>query len=323
MHPKISIIVPVYKVEKFLRKCIDSILCQTFTDFELIMVNDGSPDKCGVICDEYMGKDSRIKVIHKQNGGPSSARNLGINTARGEYIGFVDSDDFIHQKMYEVLYTQAQRHSSDLVICDVFKVDKGDFSKFNSINISSKSIQNYNKIQALYQLYLNSPGIFVYPVNKLYKRELFDEIRYEEGRIFEDEFIIHEIIYKCEKVTFIPCKLYVYVQRKNSIVNSKYTTKKFDKVYAHNDRVDFLKGVGENDLYHIALKNYMDYFLWNYFVAQKNLMNVDHQLRTLKKTFNNKLFSLIKNPLISKKQKIMLVLFCLKPSFYGLFIKGM
>lgn len=103
MNPKISIIVPVYEVEPYIHKCVDSILAQTFTDFELILVDDGSPDNCGEICDEYEENDSRIRVIHKENGGPSSARNAGLNIAKGDYIGFVDSDDWIETDMYEML----------------------------------------------------------------------------------------------------------------------------------------------------------------------------------------------------------------------------
>lgn len=113
--PKISIIVPVYKAEPYLRKCIDSILNQTFKDFELILVDDGSPDRCGEICDEYALKDSRIKIIHKENSGRSSARNVGLDIAQGEYIGFVDSDDWIEPDMYEVLYSKAKIESADII----------------------------------------------------------------------------------------------------------------------------------------------------------------------------------------------------------------
>ncbi|WP_227166600.1 glycosyltransferase, partial [Enterococcus faecium] len=111
---EISIIVPVYKVEKYLRKCVDSILAQTFTDFEVILVDDGSPDNSGKICDEYAEKDNRVRVIHKENGGLSSARNAGIDVARGKYLGFVDSDDYIDEDMYEILYENLKIHDADI-----------------------------------------------------------------------------------------------------------------------------------------------------------------------------------------------------------------
>src|SRR5690348_8514297 len=133
MNPKISIIVPIYDVQKYLFKCIDSILAQTFTDYELILVNDGSPDSCGEICNEFAKKDKRIKVIHKKNGGLSSARNAGLEIAKGEYIGFIDSDDFIHNKMYEILYQNALFHSSDIIICDFLKVNEGEVVNYEPI----------------------------------------------------------------------------------------------------------------------------------------------------------------------------------------------
>lgn len=119
MSLKISIIVPVYKVEPYIHKCVDSILAQTFKDFELILVDDGSPDNCGQICDEYAQKDSRVKVIHKENGGVSSARNVGIDTALGEYITFIDPDDIIEQNMYQVLFEHAIKYSADIVVCPI------------------------------------------------------------------------------------------------------------------------------------------------------------------------------------------------------------
>ncbi|MEG0087047.1 MAG: glycosyltransferase, partial [Niameybacter sp.] len=116
-QPTLSIIVPVYNVEKYLPKCIESILAQSFTDFEVILIDDGATDKSGEICEEYANKDTRIKIIHKENGGLSSARNAGIELSNGNYIGFVDSDDFIHPQMYEILLREARSSNSDVVIC--------------------------------------------------------------------------------------------------------------------------------------------------------------------------------------------------------------
>jgi glycosyltransferase involved in cell wall biosynthesis len=122
---EISIIVPVYDVEKYLKKCVDSILNQTFKDFELILVDDGSPDNSGAICDQYAEKDSRVRVIHKENGGLSDARNAGIEVARGKYLGFVDSDDFVNEDMYKQLYTSIIENNADLSICGIFDLYEG------------------------------------------------------------------------------------------------------------------------------------------------------------------------------------------------------
>ncbi|HEL7541574.1 TPA: glycosyltransferase, partial [Enterococcus faecalis] len=123
--PKISIIVPVYNVEKYLEKCVRSILAQTFTDFELILVDDGSPDSSGAMCDQFAEQDERVKVIHKENGGLSDARNAGIEIATGEYLGFVDSDDYIADDMYELLYTNIVKEDADLSICGIYDVYEG------------------------------------------------------------------------------------------------------------------------------------------------------------------------------------------------------
>ena len=123
--PKISIIVPVYNVEKYLEKCVRSILAQTFTDFELILVDDGSPDSSGAMCDQFAEQDQRVKVIHKENGGLSDARNAGIEIATGEYLGFVDSDDYIADDMYELLYTNIVKEDADLSICGIYDVYEG------------------------------------------------------------------------------------------------------------------------------------------------------------------------------------------------------
>src|SRR5690625_3550080 len=127
MEIKLSIIVPIFNMEQLLPKCLDSILTQTFKGFELILVNDGSTDKSGEICDDYAHKDQRIKVIHKKNGGTSSARNAGLAVAKGDYIGFVDSDDYINKHMYETLYNSAIKHSSDIVLCSYEDVYEGQY----------------------------------------------------------------------------------------------------------------------------------------------------------------------------------------------------
>lgn len=118
----ISIIVPVYKVENYLSKCLDSMICQTYKNIEIILVDDGSPDNSGKICDDYAKKDSRIKVIHKENGGLSDARNAGLKIATGKYIGFVDSDDYISVEMYEKLYNQAKKEDADIACCNYYRV---------------------------------------------------------------------------------------------------------------------------------------------------------------------------------------------------------
>ncbi|EME3187758.1 glycosyltransferase, partial [Enterococcus faecalis] len=165
--PKISIIVPVYNVEKYLEKCVRSILAQTFTDFELILVDDGSPDSSGAMCDQFAEQDQRVKVIHKENGGLSDARNAGIEIATGEYLGFVDSDDYIADDMYELLYTNIVKEDADLSICGIYDVYEGKEPIVKSL------IQGTFSREEALLLILQGNIISVHAVNKLYKRKLF------------------------------------------------------------------------------------------------------------------------------------------------------
>ncbi|MDV4769588.1 glycosyltransferase, partial [Enterococcus faecium] len=185
---EISIIVPVYKVEPYLRKCVDSILAQTFTDFEVILVDDGSPDNSGKICDEYASKDSRVRVIHKKNGGLSSARNAGIDVARGKYLGFVDSDDYIEKDMYELLYDNIVKEQADLSICGIYDIYAG-----KKVKILPEEYKVLDKVSAM-KIVLEAQSFSVHAVNKLYKKELFNKIRYPENIITEDAAVILDIL---------------------------------------------------------------------------------------------------------------------------------
>lgn len=318
MDPKISIIVPVYKVEAYLHKCIDSILAQTFTDFELILVDDGSPDSCGKICDDYSRVDNRIKVIHKKNGGVSSARNAGLDIVKGTYVGFVDSDDFINNRMYEELYTHALLFSSDIVVCNYVMVDQNQKDAIDKKPVIEE-VNHYTNIEALYNLY-HKKRTYVYLWNKLFKRTLFTNNKFLEGRLYQDEAIAHFLLFEANQVTHISTPLYYYIQRTGSAIHSKYSIKRFDKVYAHSERIDFFKKIGHTQLFNKALKVYLDFFIWNYFLANSELRNIKDDLNILKGTFNKHFIHLLNNPLISLKQKVTLVLFRINPSIYKLFL---
>ncbi|MGJ0706244.1 glycosyltransferase family 2 protein, partial [Enterococcus avium] len=179
---EISIIVPVYDVEKYLKKCVDSILNQTFKDFELILVDDGSPDNSGAICDQYAEKDSRVRVIHKENGGLSDARNAGIEVARGKYLGFVDSDDFVNEDMYKQLYTSIIENNADLSICGIFDLYEGK----TPIKKTEKKLL-LNRNEAMIMIF-HGNEISVHAYNKLYKKEIFESLRYPVGKYHEDSY---------------------------------------------------------------------------------------------------------------------------------------
>lgn len=225
--PLLSIIVPVYDVERYLQKCIDSILAQTFTDFELILVDDGSPDNCPALCDAAAAKDARIRVLHQKNGGLSAARNAGLDVARGEWIGFVDSDDYIAPEMYETLYKAVQSTGADLALCDYVKVDEtGALCTQTHVAVPQKSLTGRELLQKAYWTTVQIAW------NKLYHRTIFAQLRYPVGNLNEDFFVIPEICLNTQKAVVVPDVLYYYVQRGDSIMGKSRTLRYYDAAEA-------------------------------------------------------------------------------------------
>lgn len=235
----ISVIVPVYKVEQYLERCVDSILSQSFQDFDLILVDDGSPDRCPAICDAYAVQDARITVIHKTNGGLSDARNAGIDWAlensRSDWLVFVDSDDYLHRDYLKVLYNTAKSESADLVICDFCRVNDDEQiidrnSDFFKLSTSDKSIlfscldKNWRVVPAW---------------NKLYAKSIFDHIRFANNKIHEDEFAIYQVLWICKKAVLIDQKLYYYRCRQNSIMAKESSSSKMDGLEAALNQYEF------------------------------------------------------------------------------------
>lgn len=232
--PRLSVIVPVYKVEPYIHQCIDSILNQTFNDFELILVDDGSPDKCGEICDEYAKQDSRIKVIHKENGGLSDARNFGIDVAKGDYITFVDSDDDIDKNMYQDMICFLEKNELDIICCDTYLV-RGNKKKFRPRYDNNKI---FNQNEAIIEILNGNLDNAAW--NKIYKRYLFKNIRYPKGRIYEDVATTYKLVYLANKVGYLKKPYYYYYKRKGSIVASAFNSKsRYDCFLGYKERVEF------------------------------------------------------------------------------------
>lgn len=225
--PIISIIVPVYNVEKYLPKCIHSILKQTFTDYELILVNDGSTDQSGDICNQFAELDNRIIVIHKKNEGLSSARNAGIDIARGMFLSFVDSDDYIQEDMHEFLYSILIREDADLAMCSLYNCYYGKKIKKNPTYYNV--VNTKDAIRILFE----SEFISVNSVGKLYKKSLFNKVRFPMGKQAEDAFVIVEILIQCQKIAISSEQKYYYWHRNNSITTKKFNKKDFDVIKAY------------------------------------------------------------------------------------------
>lgn len=226
--PQISVIVPVYNVEPYIHRCIDSILAQTFTDFELILVDDGSPDNCGKICDEYAEKDSRIHVIHKNNGGLSAARNTGIALASGQYICFVDSDDIISRQYCEVLHGLLKNTDYDFSVCGVHRFADGTVPSPEMAAPQERTVDN----TAFAGMQLNRETEFGV-CNKLFRRELFEKISFAEGRINEDVIFSADLLKLCQKGAVLTGQqLYYYRQRSSGIVGEQHKRASPDRIYA-------------------------------------------------------------------------------------------
>lgn len=237
----ISVIIPVYKVEKYIKNCIDSVINQTYKEIEIILVDDGSPDECGAICDEYARKDGRIIVIHKTNGGLSDARNAGLDIAKGEYIIFVDSDDFIASDMIEVMMGIENKTNADIIEINSIMCDEKDeykdviFSQRN--NLDYVEIINDDKMISL----LSRDGMKTTSWGKLYNYSLFEEISFPYGKLHEDVFTTYKLVHKANKIVL--CQYVGYAYRKNNqgIMRSSFSEKRFDAVNAKIEQMKFIR----------------------------------------------------------------------------------
>lgn len=231
----IDIIVPVYKVGKYLNRCIDSIISQTYTNYRLILVDDGSPDNCGKICDEYAKKDKRIHVIHQENGGLSAARNAGIDWAfansDSEWLTFIDSDDWIHQKYLESLYGAVEETKLDVAICGYVKIDDRE------LDVNTNHL--YPEIWNTEEFFCSHRTNSVVAWAKIYKKYLFEEIRYPVGKIHEDSFTTHKILFKSEKIAFVDEPMYAYYMNAEGICRSTWTPKHLIDSVAMKEQITF------------------------------------------------------------------------------------
>lgn len=240
--PKLSIIVPVYNVEDYLKRCIDSIINQNFKDFELILVDDGSTDMSPSICDDYSNRDKRVIVIHKKNAGLSSARNKGLDIAKGDYIGFVDSDDWIAPNMYLDLVNFCESNKLDLAICGVELCYEN--TNKNQPYYMTTNDRIMSKTEALEELFCNN-SFGEEAWNKLYTKKVFANIRYPVGKIHEDTYCICDILNKCKKIGYKSGIGYFYYQRQNSIMNNLTSAPSVDKILSVENVLNYLSNYPE------------------------------------------------------------------------------
>lgn len=238
MNDLISVVVPIYNVEKYLKKCIDSILIQTYENIEIILVDDGSLDNCGKICDEYEKDDKRVKVIHKQNGGLSDARNAGINIAKGKYITFIDSDDFVERNSIELLYRNIIEYGKDISIGQIYRFHT---EKNMNKKETKEHIKVYETKEAMEQLLYNNQ-YSTSTAGKLFLTNLFENIKFPYGKKYEDLATVYKLIFNSNGVVVTNQNVYNYfVARPDSIMNEKFTPTRMDALYFTEEILKFIK----------------------------------------------------------------------------------
>ena len=247
-RPLISIIVPVYNMEKYLERCINSILEQTYGNIELILVDDGSVDSSFAVCEKYQIRDKRVIAIHKENGGQGSARNVGLDIAKGDYIGFVDSDDWIDNDMYSNLLAAIQKNNADIVECgEIYRYEEGVSEEKQRV----KTETVFLPIQAMEILLSKKVVITNSPCDKLYNKKIFDGLRFLENRMLEDTAIMYRLIDKSSKIVVIPNMGYNVFCDPNSVSRRQYNPRRMDTIITYKEMTDFF---AENAKYsHLVL----------------------------------------------------------------------
>jgi len=234
--PLITVVVPVYNVEKYLKRCVDSIREQTYRNLEIILVDDGSPDCCGSMCDAFAQEDDRIRVIHQKNGGQASARNKGVDAASGEWIAFVDADDYIHPQMYQHMYELMRAHQAQIVCCGIERVD--DQGRLSLFNPEEDELLVLTASEALRELTENY-RITSSPCDKLYQRRILEKNRMTEGMIYEDYDVMHRWLFSAKKVVYSGRPLYSYYQSPDSTIRRPFHRGRFDEMVAEKRRLAF------------------------------------------------------------------------------------
>lgn len=232
-EPLVSVIVPVYGVEAYLDRCVESIVGQTYKNLQIILIDDGSTDNCPAMCDAWAERDCRIRVIHKENGGLSDARNAGLAMAEGEYVAFVDSDDWLDRRFVEILYRTAAEHNCEIVECGYFATTGTEPE-----TSSPGAVAMYSAEEAM-ELHLREKMFRQVVWNKLYRRDIIT-VLFEKGKYHEDIFWTYQIIANCRKLAHVDAAMYFYFQREGSIMGQGYSLKRLDAVEASVQRCKFV-----------------------------------------------------------------------------------
>ena len=307
----VSIIVPVYNVREYLDACLESIIGQTYKNIEIIIVDDGSIDGSSDICDQFSIKDRRVKVLHKQNGGLSSARNAGIDICKGSYIAFADSDDWMMPDMIESLISNIIEFNADIACCDYFS-DEHNIPQ-------GRGVSKYDNSTAISMLF-DENGYKCYAWNKIYKTDLFNNIRYPEGELFEDIKTTYLLLKKASCVLYIKEPKYYYRLRENSITRKTFSKKDLDLINAINfvrdDSLWLEKSKRER-----LLAGYINYYLFYLKKGFSDKGQIDNEIRLFQKFVLKNLLMIIKSDFVHFKFKIELLLLIVSKKLFGKLLK--
>lgn len=263
--PLITVVLPIYNVAKWLDTCIQSIVQQTYRNLQIILVDDGSTDESPTICERWAAKDNRINVVHQQNAGLSAARNTGLRLRKGEYVCFVDSDDYVEHNYVERMLNTARAEQADMVVCNVWKEDENGDTPAEE---ADPGFETKTLTSRQYMIYaMQSSWKHIVAWNKLYRSEIWDDLTYPVGKIHEDEFVFAQLAVRCRRVACINDVLYHYVQHDGSITNEKYSIRNLDKIKALCQRFLFLDEKGFNE----CLLNTFNDIIANFMRAENNL----------------------------------------------------
>lgn len=310
----ISVIVPIYNVEKYLPECIDSIIKQTYKNIEIVLIEDGCTDNSGRICDEYTKKDERIKVIHKNYSGVSGARNAGLDEAKGKYISFVDSDDYINEQFLEKLYNAIIENNTQIAQCNFIRVDdnKNEIHRRGyTENLKTKS--GYEMIKEIYTKKCWE-NIIIW--NKLYQRELFEGIRYPVGKIHEDEFVTPKILYNVNSIAIVEEYLYNYRKNQNSIMGKIFKVERLDEIEAYEERLKFFEQKGEKELYELTMKTYLGEIRECYMKTRTYIENSENVQKELVIKYRENYKRVLKCKYIDIISKLKMSIFYISPKLH-------
>jgi len=311
--PLISVIIPIYNVSEYLERCVNSVQGQSYKNLEIILVDDGSTDGSETICNDLEKHDSRIKVVRQKNLGVASARNAGLDASTGEYISFVDSDDYVHPDFIKYLYSKLIENDCEISICSFVGTDRWEYSK--DINWEEK-VDIYDKRQILNEFYSDMHGAIIMLWNKLISRKCIDGIRFDDGYIHEDEGTTFKFLYNANRIAFCHEVLYFYYDRRGSITGNPYSAKRLDILKAYENRIAFYEAHGENALLNRECQYYLSEILNNYYKVY-HFLGKDKVLLKMLKDKYKKIFLSADKTKWSTGRRLLYCVCSVSPMLYG------